>query len=306
MGAMATDRLTEAQTRIPAGIPGSDAVQVQAGAENFPVALRFFPRDTRADLLAVYGFARLTDDIGDEYSGDRLAALDWLETDLALAAKGLAAHPVVASLTPTIRRHDLSLDPFRDLIDANRQDQHWHRYGTFAELVDYCELSANPVGRLVLAIFGASTARTMELSDSVCTGLQVIEHIQDIREDVAVGRFYIPEADAQDYGCTDSDFRGSSSPEQLRRLVEFECSRVRSLLGAGDELASLLSPQPRLAIAGFVAGGRAAVDAVAEADHDVLAHDCRPSRRNVARHAAAVLWSANRLRRDGTNGSVAA
>lgn len=290
-------RPTTTQTYMPAGIPGTDAVRTKSGAENFPVALRFLQRKTRDDLLAVYGFARLADDIGDEYEGDRLAALDWLENDLKKAPNGEASHPLVASLTPTIHRHALNLDLFRDLINANRQDQRQDTYNTFDDLVDYCELSANPVGRLVLKIFGASTPRTMELSDSVCTGLQVVEHIQDIPEDLAKGRVYIPETDLKEYACTKNDFQAQIAPTRVRSLLEFECSRVRSLLSVGDELASLLPLQPRLAIAGFVAGGRAAVDSIADVNHDVLAHQCHPSSRNVFRHAAVVLWKANQLRR---------
>src|SRR5262249_11183515 len=135
------------------GLPGEDAVAARAAGENFPVALRLLPATLRTDLLAVYGFARLTDELGDAYDGDRLAALDHPEGDLrAAAAGGDAGHPVVARAAFTIRRRQLPEQPFLDLIQANRQDQIVSDIATFDDLLEYCRLSANPVGRIVLAL----------------------------------------------------------------------------------------------------------------------------------------------------------
>ncbi len=265
-------------------------MRLQARSENFPVALRVLPRPLRNDLLAVYGYARLADDIGDRYSGDRLAALDWLEGDLDRAASGQAVHPAVDALTPTIRRHRLDLAPFRDLIEANRRDQRQHRYATFDELLDYCRLSANPVGRIVLAIFGVSDPDLAHLSDDVCSGLQVVEHLQDVGEDLAAGRVYLPQDDLARFGCTDDDLRQPVANVPTRKLIAHEASRARILLASGQPLvAGLPTVAARLAVAGFVAGGLATLDAIAAADFDVLAHRCRPTRRAVASHAAALL-----------------
>ncbi|HEX4244776.1 MAG TPA: squalene/phytoene synthase family protein, partial [Acidimicrobiales bacterium] len=153
-------------------IPGLEAGAVlgQARSENFPVASVLLPKTVRSHLLAIYGFARLADDIGDEVEGDRLAQLDWLESELERAAAGTAAHPILVRLTPTLAQLDLPLDPFRALIEANRVDQRVTRYQTMDDLVGYCRLSAVPVGRLVLLVFGVSTPERVALSDEVCIG----------------------------------------------------------------------------------------------------------------------------------------
>ena len=133
---------------MPATLPSTDALQVKAGSENFPVALRLLPRRTRTELLAVYGFARLVDDVGDEgTSGESAGGPRRLDADLSPAFVGPATHPVVARLTPDPAGPRQSFALFRDLIEANRRDQAAHRYATFDELLDYCRLSANPVGR---------------------------------------------------------------------------------------------------------------------------------------------------------------
>src|SRR5579863_5008436 len=162
---LAPERIT---MMTPDSPPGADAVLGQAGAENFPVASRFLPRAIRAHLLAVYGFARLADDIGDEAGGDRLLLLDWLTRELELSAVGRATHPLLQRLTPTMQRFDLPLDPFLRLIEANRRDQVVLRYETFEDLVAYCRLSATPVGELVLRIFEVSSPDRIALSDDVC------------------------------------------------------------------------------------------------------------------------------------------
>jgi len=275
---------------MPARLPGPDALLVKARAENFPVALRLLPRQVRADLLAVYGFARLTDDIGDEYGGDRRAALDWLEADLIAAMVGQAAHPAVARLTPILRTHSESFALFRDLIMANRRDQDQLRYDTFDDLLDYCRLSADPVGRLVLGVFAvAGDDELLGWSDDVCSGLQVVEHLQDVAEDRTAGRVYLPQEDLAKFGCTDDDLARPAASPDVRRLVAYESDRARGLLGSARELVAHLPHRPAIAVAGFAAGGLAALDAIAGAGYDVRAHRCRPGRARVARHAVGLL-----------------
>lgn len=275
---------------VPFGVPGSDAIDVQASSENFPVALRVLPRSYRRDLLAVYRFARLTDDIGDEFDGDRLAALDWLELELDAAAEGTAQHPVLTGLTPTIRLRRLDLAPFRDLIEANRVDQVRTRYDTFDDLLSYCRLSANPVGRIVLAVFGIGDPELTQLSDDVCSGLQVVEHLQDVAEDLEADRVYLPIADMHRTGVETDDLRSPVAGPAVRSLIALESRRARGLLASGSRLTSQLPTWPRLAISGFTAGGLAALDAIGAVDHDVLAHRCRGSRSRVAVHATRTFF----------------
>jgi squalene synthase HpnC len=251
-------------------------VMQQAAAENFPVASWFLPRAERDHLLAIYGFARLADDIGDEAEGDRMALLDWLDAELDRAVMGEATHPLLRRLAATITQCELPLQPFRDLIEANRRDQVVHRYETFDALVDYCQLSAAPIGRLVLAVFGASSLACVALSDDVCVGLQVVEHLQDVAEDAARGRIYLPQIDLRAFDCTESDLSSPQAGPRLRAVLRHEAGRARHLLGAAVPLARELPLRPRIAVCGFGAGGLAALDAMAGADYDVLGQRCRP------------------------------
>ena len=274
-------------------------VLARARDENFPVASRVLPADVRASLMAVYGFARLADDLGDEAQGDRLALLDWLDSELDRAAAGDATHPVLQRLSPVIRGLGLSLDPFRGLIEANRMDQHVRRYQSFDDLVGYCMLSAAPVGRLVLAVFGAASTERVALSDKVCIGLQLVEHLQDVGEDAARGRIYLPLDDLGRFGCAEEELLGASSGPALRGLVAMEVTRARGLLAAGRPLAASLAFGPRVAVAGFAAGGIAALDAIGRAGNDVLRARCRPGRLGFARRVLPAFVAAS-LGRDGS------
>jgi squalene synthase HpnC len=271
-------------------------VFAKARDENFPVASHLLPPDVRAGLMAVYGFARLADDLGDEAHGDRLALLDQLEVELDRAAAGNATDPVLQRLSPVIRGMDLSLDPFRCLIEANRVDQRVTRYASFDDLVGYCMLSAAPVGRLVLQIFGASSAERIALSDKVCIGLQVVEHLQDIGEDAGRGRIYLPLEDLARFGCSEDELLGTRSGPALRGLVAMEVTRARGLLAAGVTLGATLPLRPRVAVAGFAGGGIAALDAIARAGNDVLATRCRPRKLSFARRFLSGVAAASTRR----------
>jgi squalene synthase HpnC len=252
------------------------AVMGKAGKENFPVASRLLPRASRRHLLALYGFARLVDDIGDESQGDRLAELDWAEAELDRAYAGEAEHPVFRALQPTLAAVELARQDFVDLIEANRQDQVVASYGTYEELLAYCRLSAAPVGRLVLAVLGEADARRTQLSDRVCAGLQLVEHWQDVREDARRGRIYLPKEDLDHFGVGPAQLSGTQAAPAFRRLLAFEVARARQLLGEGVFLVRSLSGRPRLAVSGFVAGGVAALDAIERAGFDVLGGRPRP------------------------------
>ncbi len=287
-------------------VPDAESVYVQATNENFPVASWLLPASVRADLMAVYGFARLTDDIGDESAGDRLARLEWLDRELERAARGQAGNAVMRRVGATIAARGLTLQPFRDLIDANRHDQTVSRYETFEDLVGYCRLSANPVGRLVLEIFGAATPDRVALSDDVCTGLQVVEHLQDVAEDLAQGRVYLPMVDLRAAGCDEHDLRAAHAGPALRRVVALESSRARQLLFSGAPLAASLRLRPRVAVAAFAAGGMAALDAIEAADFDVLARRCRPRTSRFAARLALVLLTPLGARASGGAAAIRA
>jgi squalene synthase HpnC len=244
--------------------PGRDQVMAQAASENFPIASYVLGRRARRHLMAIYGFARLVDDIGDEVAGDRPALLDWLEEELDRVYAGARPeHPLMRALAPTVADCGMPDAPFRRLIDANRRDQTVTRYETFDELLGYCQLSAAPVGELVLHVFGAATPERIELSDRICAGLQVIEHLQDVTEDYLRGRIYLPGHDMRRFGCTEDDLGAGERSPALRALMAFEADRARGLLASGASLAPTLGLRARFSVAGFVAGGRAALDALA-------------------------------------------
>jgi squalene synthase HpnC len=280
-----------------------DPGATRASGENFPVALRLLPTGRRRYLMAVYGFARTTDDIGDRAPPEqRKRLLDELEADLrrlyaSLGRRGGGADGgerghggdgeaprtrVVRALGPAVTDCGIPLQPFADLIQANRQDQLVSRYQTFDDLQGYCRLSANPVGRIVLHVFGSFSPRRAELSDAICTALQLAEHWQDVAEDLRAGRVYLPAQDLAEFGCTEDDLSQVSAPPQVRELIAFETRRATAMLDAGAPLIGTLGGAARLAVAGYVAGGRAALAAIAAADHDVLRGAPRPGKRRVA------------------------
>ncbi len=270
-------------------IPGAAAVMERAASENFPVAPRWLPVGQRDHLFAIYGFARLTDELGDEAPGDRLAALDWLEAELDRAFAGNAEHALMRTLAGTIASCRLPRGPFVRLIDANRTDQRVRSYERWSDLLDYCALSANPVGELVLHVFDAATPERIGRSDAVCTALQVIEHCQDIGEDLARGRVYLPLEDMARSGCSLEDLAAGKVSESLRNVLRVECTRACGLLDEGVPLVHSLRGWARVAVAGYVGGGRAALSALALADFEVLAATPRPSRRRVIGSILRVL-----------------
>ncbi|MFH8489054.1 squalene synthase HpnC [Streptomyces longisporoflavus] len=287
----------------------ASAVLAKAADENFPVAPFFLPRAWRNDLMAVYGYARLVDDIGDgdlapggadarhlgvapEAADDRLVLLDAFEADLHRvfgAASGAPRHPLMRALVPTVRRCGLTPEPFLGLIEANRQDQLVARYETYDDLLAYCELSANPVGRLVLGITGTATPERIRRSDAVCTALQIVEHLQDVAEDLGRDRIYLPAEDMKRFHVREQDLAAPTAGASVRALVAYEAERARCLLNEGTPLVGSVHGRLKVLLAGFVAGGRAAVHAIAAAGYDVLPGPPKPAKPRLLREAGAVL-----------------
>src|SRR5438477_785921 len=191
----------------------------RARTENFPVASLLFPRRLRPHLRAVYGFARLVDMLGDEVEGDRLAALDELEAEVDACYDGEPIWPVMRVLRPTIREFSLPREPFLRLIEANRIDQRSSEYATWEELREYCRHSADPVGRLVLGLLCLHPdPELVAASDDVCTGLQLVNFLQDVPRDLELGRIYLPAEDRRLFGVTRLD----APSAELVALLEFE------------------------------------------------------------------------------------
>lgn len=271
-------------------LPEMREVLERAAGENFPVALRFLLPELRRHLMAIYGFARLVDQIGDEMAGDRLAALDEIDLEIERIYSGTTPdHPLMRRLAASVAERDLPRAPLHDLVEANRRDQFVQRYTTYAELLEYCRYSANPVGRLVLAVFRDRSEENLRRSDAVCTALQIIEHCQDVGEDYRRGRIYLPAEDLAHFGCEPSALGESETIPALRRVIAFQIKRARELLRSGDYLVAALRGAGRIAVAGFCAGGHAAADAVEAQDFDVLRVTPRPRRSTTLRHALRLV-----------------
>ncbi|MER5748258.1 squalene synthase HpnC [Streptomyces sp. NPDC002088] len=288
-----------------AGDPERGTLDKSAG-ENFPVAPFFLPRAWRTDLMAVYGFARLVDDIGDgdlapggadarllgvspAAAEDRLVLLDAFEADLHRVFDGTPRHPLLRRLQPTVRRCSMTPEPFLGLIAANRQDQLVQRYETYDDLLAYCELSANPVGRLVLAVTGTSTPERIRLSDAICTALQIVEHLQDVAEDLGRDRIYLPAADMKRFHVQEADLATATAGASVRALIAYEAQRARELLNEGAPLVGSVHGRLKLLLAGFVAGGRAAIHAIAAAEYDVLPGPPKPGKLQLLREVGVTL-----------------
>ena len=265
--------------------------RVEHARGEFPVASRLLPRSYRHHLLAVYGFARFVDDLGDEpQAEDPLRLLDDVDADLDRLYAGQAPRlPAVSALERTVGTCSIPARPFRRLVEANRIDQSVSRYDTFDDLLAYCELSANPVGHIVLHVFGMATPARLALSDRVCSALQVIEHCQDIGEDYARGRVYLPGEDLRRFGCVESDLAKVVTPTRLRGVVALQAERARRLLHEGDPLVSSVTGFTRVAVAGYMAGGLATVAALTRARHDVLGHAVRPRRTRLLTEWLRIL-----------------
>jgi squalene synthase HpnC len=261
----------------------------QRGAENFSVAMRLLPRRPRAQLRRVYTFARFVDDVGDRAPGDRRHLLDLVDEDLRALPHGGARLAAVRGLQSVLDQRAVPLEPFLELVEANRVDQTTTRYETFADLLGYCRLSAAPVGRIVLHIADAASPANVADSDLVCAGLQVLEHCQDVGEDARAGRVYLPAGELRSARLGTADLLAASTDARLRVVLAAQVGRADDLLGRGPALARRLTGWARLAVAGYVAGGQATAAALRRADFEVLTGPVRPATvSRVARTARIV------------------
>lgn len=245
--------------------------------ENFPVASVLVPARLRPAVVALYRFARHADDVADEGDArpeERLRELDLLAA--ALASPPTATHPVVDALLPHLRDHGLDADPCLALLSAFRQDVTVTRYADDAALLDYCRRSADPVGRLVLGLFGSRSPRTEPLSDAVCTALQLINFLQDIGSDWARGRVYLPLQALSEAGASESDIAssvraGRASPA-LRRCIAARASHAEALLESGAPLVTMVPLRLALELRATIAGGRRILERLRRDGHDPIAH----------------------------------
>ena len=260
--------------------------------ENFPVASRLVPAALRPAVVAIYRFARTADDLADE--GDAPAA----ERIAALAAFDHALDRIAAGETPpelpfpalaaAIRKHSLPMAPFHDLLSAFTQDVSVGRYATFTDLNDYCRRSANPVGRLLLALYRADTPLNLQHSDAICTGLQLTNFWQDIAVDWRKDRVDLPQEDLDRFDVPVAQIAAARSDDRWRALLAFQTARARALLVSGRPLTRVLPWRLGLELSAVIAGGLRILDRIDGVRGDVFAHRPQLAARDwcvVAYHA---------------------
>jgi phytoene synthase len=239
--------------------------------ENFPVASLLLPVPLREPVAVIYRFARSADDFADE--GDdppavRLAKLDAYRS--ALRELGSPRSPLFADVARIVRGHALPVPLFHDLLDAFSQDVVKGRYADYAELLDYCRRSANPVGRLLLHLFKRTSATEFEQSDSICTALQLINFWQDVAIDYARGRIYLPQEDMARHGIGERDLAEQRCDDDWRRLMAFQVERSRELMLSGAPLGRSLPGRLGLEIRATVQGGLRILEKIEQAGYDVF------------------------------------
>ncbi len=285
----------------------------RAHYENFTVGSRLLPPDKLRHVYAIYAYCRTVDDLGDEaapgyagispneldtpflrsplkdFDGDagagRLALLDRWQAELETCYVGTPEHPVMVALQETIQTFDLPPEPFLKLIEANRMDQRMLRYPTYADLLHYCDYSANPVGHLFLYLFGYRDGERQRWADGTCTALQLTNFWQDVARDYQKGRIYLPQEDLTRFGYTEEELAQGVVNDSFRSLLAFEVERAMTLFQEGAALVPTLDGPAQLDVALFARGGIAVLDAIRKQGYDVLT--ARPS---LSRSRKAALF----------------
>jgi squalene synthase HpnC len=263
----------------------------RAADENFSIVTRIVPKHLRRHFAAIYAFARGVDELGDTYVGDRMQALAEWERQLHLCFDGRPTVDVFVALQVSVRAFGLDRDDFLKLIEANRMDQRGLRYRTLADLKTYCRHSADPVGHLVLALFGFADARRQALSDDTCTALQIANFLQDLERDSLVGRCYIPEEELARAGLTPADLPAEPGDARVAEVVQRMAQSTAQLFASGARLEALVPYRLRLQLRMYRMGGEAVLDALRAQSFDPFAGRPRISRARKATIALAACVS---------------
>ena len=244
--------------------------------ENFPVASKLVPAALRPAVVAIYRFARAADDIADEGDAaapERLAALAAYDAALESIARGeTPAEPPFPALAEAVRKHALPIPLLHALVSAFRQDVTTTRYATYGDVLDYCARSANPVGRLLLALYRRGGEANLRHSDAICTGLQLTNFWQDVAVDWKKDRVYLPQEDLDRFGVTHAHIAEGRMDARMRELMRFETARTRALLESGRPLTRALPWRLGLELSAVIAGGLRILARIDAAGGDVFLH----------------------------------
>lgn len=265
--------------------------------ENFPVASILLPRRLRPAVEAIYAFARSADDLADE--GDatpeqRLAALNAYEAALLNIEHGGTRHePMFERLAQVVREYDLPLRPMYDLLSAFKQDVVVSRYQTYEALLDYCARSANPVGLMMLHLYGAADEDNIRDSDAICSALQLINFLQDVAVDLHKERIYIPLEDLNRHAISPAALDSLSARPRWRSLMKFEVDRARALMLSGAPLALRLKGRIGFELRMVIQGGLRILDAIEAAEYDVFLHRPKLTKRDYL----GIVWASLRMKK---------
>jgi len=240
--------------------------------ENFHVVSFLLPKHLHQDFYNVYAFCRWADDLGDEIgdTAESLRLLHWWRGETERMFAGEASHPVFVALAPTVRKHNLPIDPFANLITAFEHDQTVTRYANWDEVFAYCVNSANPVGRLVLGLGGYSDAHRYELSDATCTALQLANFWQDVSVDLEKGRIYMPLDLLARHGVSVEEVQARQFSPRFAAAMAEACGVARDLFHKGLALPPLLDRRLALDVTLFSRGGLCILDKIEQQGFDVL------------------------------------
>ncbi|HYM12716.1 MAG TPA: squalene synthase HpnC [Bryobacterales bacterium] len=260
--------------------------------ENFHVVSFLLPRRLHQDFFNIYAFCRWADDLGDEIGDPKLSLqlLGWWREELGKMYRGEARHPVYVALRQTVGRHSLPEEPFRDLIRAFVQDQTVTRYQTYAQLLDYCVCSANPVGRLVLHLCGYRDAGRRQFSDATCTALQLANHWQDVTRDLEKGRVYLPLEDMAAHGCRLEDLEQRRCNKNFRALMRDLVNRAHLLFLEGLPLVEKVDRRLAVDLELFSRGGLAILEKIRRQDYNVLERRPALGKRERLALLARAVW----------------
>ena len=262
--------------------------------ENFPVASRLVPRHLRPAVEAIYAFARIADDFADEeaHEGRRLQRLEEWGGMLDDCFRGRAIHPVFVALQDALDSFDLPRQPFVDLLAAFRMDVTKTRHADEASLLEYCRLSANPVGRLLLHLFGYTEEDLLPMSDAICTGLQLANHWQDVAIDLGRDRIYLPEDARRRFGVTERDLREGGATEAFRALMRDRVDRTRAHFESGRPLCDRVRGRFRWELRLTWLGGQRILERIEACGYDVLSRRPRLGRADaLVVLGRAAAWS---------------
>ena len=275
----------------------------QRNYENFTVASWLLPRSLRQHFANVYAYCRWADDLADE-TGDTIQSeelLDWWESQLQACYAGRCEHPVFVALADTIDTFEIPLQPFADLLVAFRQDQRIRSYETFEELWQYCRNSANPVGRIVLRLGRCSDSQSIALSDSICTGLQLVNFWQDVGNDWREqGRLYLPEETMKRFKCDENEIKRGVAGPCFRAALAYEVERAEAFLQAGWPLVQSVPSSLKVEVELFIRGGLAVVAAIRRQEYDVLSRRPPVSKGKKLRMLFRAWFRQRVLRQFGT------